>query len=162
MEVINFFRTASDHNMMIFDTDMKNDRRKKRFQFDSSWVKLEGAKEAVPVGWQISVEGSQMYQDLLIAGGCNWDSNLVNAIFVAEDAEKILQIKTLNPRKSDMWNYSFVANKKFSTCSATPLEPPAVPPIRSENRCMRQELRAHEGVGHSAIRDHRGLRGGPR
>ncbi|GER57884.1 retinoic acid receptor beta [Striga asiatica] len=42
-------------------------------------------------------------KDLLIAGGCEWDVNLVIALFNEEDAHKILLIKSLNPRATDMW-----------------------------------------------------------
>ncbi|GER32750.1 RNA-directed DNA polymerase (reversetranscriptase)-related family protein [Striga asiatica] len=62
MEVSNFYRTASDHNVILIDTDKEIDRKHKRFVFNSSWLKLEGIQEAVENGWQGDVEGTAMYQ----------------------------------------------------------------------------------------------------
>ncbi|CAA0842854.1 Unknown protein, partial [Striga hermonthica] len=62
MEVANFYRTASDHNVLMMDTDMEVGRYKKRFAFDKLWAKVDGVQDAVTPGWQIAVEGSAMYQ----------------------------------------------------------------------------------------------------
>ncbi|GER28785.1 RNA-directed DNA polymerase-like protein [Striga asiatica] len=62
MKVINFYRTASDHNVLLFATEMEAGRGKKRFSFDKSWAMMEGVQEAIKAGWQVDVEGSYMYQ----------------------------------------------------------------------------------------------------
>ncbi|GER31074.1 RNA-directed DNA polymerase-like protein [Striga asiatica] len=62
MEVSNFFRTASDHNDILFDTEKDAFKHHRRFQFNSHWLKLQGIQEAVEAGWQGIVEGTAMYQ----------------------------------------------------------------------------------------------------
>ncbi|GER55493.1 DNAse I-like superfamily protein [Striga asiatica] len=62
MEASNYFRSASDHNVLLFDTELEINKRHKRFQFNSGWVEMEGVSEAVREGWQISVDGSALYQ----------------------------------------------------------------------------------------------------
>ncbi|CAA0833358.1 DNAse I-like superfamily protein, partial [Striga hermonthica] len=62
MEALNFYRTASDHNAIIFYTEVEVSCRRRRFVFDKSWVKQEGITDVVMEGWQVSVDGSQMYQ----------------------------------------------------------------------------------------------------
>ncbi|GER41558.1 peptide chain release factor 1, partial [Striga asiatica] len=62
MEASNYFRTASNHNVLFFYTEREVCRRHKRFQFNSSWVEMEGIQEAVKDGWQVRVEGSVMFQ----------------------------------------------------------------------------------------------------
>ncbi|GER41848.1 DNAse I-like superfamily protein [Striga asiatica] len=42
MEALNFYRTASDHNVILFYTDKELGKRHKRFQFSSSWAGMEG------------------------------------------------------------------------------------------------------------------------
>ncbi|GER40655.1 60 kDa chaperonin [Striga asiatica] len=61
MVVSNFYRSASSHNVILFDTEVEMEKRKKRFTFDSRWATMDGVQEAVVVGWDISVEGSQMF-----------------------------------------------------------------------------------------------------
>ncbi|GER38038.1 non-ltr retroelement reverse transcriptase, partial [Striga asiatica] len=56
------WRTASDHNVILFDTEKDAFKHHRRFQFNSHWLKLEGIQEAVEAGWQGIVEGTAMYQ----------------------------------------------------------------------------------------------------
>ncbi|GER55597.1 non-ltr retroelement reverse transcriptase [Striga asiatica] len=62
MVASNFYRSTSDHNVLLFDTDKQLERRHKRFQFSSQWANMEGVQDAVKDGWQVEVEGSAMYQ----------------------------------------------------------------------------------------------------
>ncbi|GER37384.1 tryptophan--tRNA ligase, partial [Striga asiatica] len=62
MEASNYYRSASDHNILFFDTDKEIDRRHKRFSFSSQWASLEGVQDAVQEGWNVQVEGSYMFQ----------------------------------------------------------------------------------------------------
>ncbi|CAA0823185.1 Unknown protein, partial [Striga hermonthica] len=62
MKVSNFYRSASDHNVILINTDTEVGKRRKRFLFDKAWVKMEGVTEAVKEGWQVEVEGSFMFQ----------------------------------------------------------------------------------------------------
>ncbi|GER37251.1 F8M12.22 protein [Striga asiatica] len=72
MEVSNFYRTASDHNVLLITTDTAVSRKRKMFLFDKQWIKMEGVQEAVKEGWNISVEGSRMFQALQgVMTSCN-------------------------------------------------------------------------------------------
>ncbi|GER51140.1 reverse transcriptase [Striga asiatica] len=62
MEVSNFYRNASDHNVMVFDTQEEVRNRQKRFLFDRGWVKLDGITEAVEQGWHEEVNGTEMFK----------------------------------------------------------------------------------------------------
>ncbi|GER39262.1 RNA-directed DNA polymerase (reversetranscriptase)-related family protein [Striga asiatica] len=64
---------------------------------------------------KLQIDGYMFWvKDLLCAGGSSWDVNLVQAQITAADADKILQIRHLNPRAEDIWKYSFVIKGKFS------------------------------------------------
>ncbi|CAA0823366.1 Unknown protein, partial [Striga hermonthica] len=62
MEVSNFYRCASDHNVILYDTEVEQRPARKRFIFDKNWVKLEGIEEAVEEGWGGECEGSDMFK----------------------------------------------------------------------------------------------------
>ncbi|GER29383.1 ATP-dependent Clp protease ATP-binding subunit ClpX [Striga asiatica] len=62
MEASNYYRSASDHNILFIDTDKEIARRHKRFSFSRQWAVLEGVQDAVQAGWTVQVEGSYMFQ----------------------------------------------------------------------------------------------------
>ncbi|CAA0810987.1 Unknown protein, partial [Striga hermonthica] len=62
MEVSNFFRSASDHNVILYDTEMELQSSRRRFVFDRNWLKMEGIEEAVAKGWEMDSEGSEMFK----------------------------------------------------------------------------------------------------
>ncbi|GER33805.1 non-LTR retroelement reverse transcriptase-like protein, partial [Striga asiatica] len=57
-----FRECASDHNVLLFDTEVEIVTARKRFMFDSNWIKLEGISEAVEKGWLGDIEGSEMFK----------------------------------------------------------------------------------------------------
>ncbi|CAA0828925.1 Ribonuclease H-like superfamily protein [Striga hermonthica] len=79
---------------------------------DHKWVPgIIGGKPSL----RVQIDGQMfLVQDLILAGGCGWDENLVKALFLEEDADRILQINSLDPRLADQWNCSFVDKGKFS------------------------------------------------
>ncbi|GER46492.1 aldolase superfamily protein [Striga asiatica] len=52
------------------------------------------------------------------AGGMYWDGNLITALFSEEDAGKIMQINSLNPRAEDKKQCDLVDKGKFSVKKA--------------------------------------------
>ncbi|CAA0841410.1 Unknown protein [Striga hermonthica] len=51
-----------------------------------------------------------------LAGGAQWDINLIKALFSEDDAEKIMRIKTLNPRAKDQWQCNSLAKGRELVC----------------------------------------------
>ncbi|CAA0807084.1 Unknown protein [Striga hermonthica] len=62
MEVSNFFRSESDHNVILYDTEIELQSSRRRFVFDRNWLKMEGIEEAVAKGWEMDSEGSEMFK----------------------------------------------------------------------------------------------------
>ncbi|GER43977.1 protein ycf2 [Striga asiatica] len=74
---------------------------------EMNWVPgLNGKKPEL----RTEVDGSLFWvKDLILAGGVNWDTTLVRALFTETDADRILQIKTLNPR---VWTMGLIGYGK--------------------------------------------------
>ncbi|GER43782.1 succinyl-CoA:3-ketoacid coenzyme A transferase 2B, partial [Striga asiatica] len=128
-----WIRSASDHNVILIDIDKELVDKKKRFMFDSRWIKMEAVELAVTEGWKVDRDGTPMYQvqqrlkrtrmsllawskpvrDLMCDGGKRWDDRLVRALFKQDDADEILKIKGLNPLTDDLW-IVLLPRKEFS------------------------------------------------
>ncbi|GER47993.1 Arf-GAP with GTPase, partial [Striga asiatica] len=68
---------------------------------------------------KVGIDGNLFrVKDLLMAGGVQWDGTLVRALFSEEDAEKILQINSLNPRTDDKRHCDLADKGKFSVKKA--------------------------------------------
>ncbi|GER49920.1 hydroxyacylglutathione hydrolase [Striga asiatica] len=76
-----------------------------------NWVLgIQGGKPQL----RVQIDGHLFcVKDLLVAGGCGWDEAIVKTLFEEEPAVKILQIKSLNPRASDIWGCSFLSKGSF-------------------------------------------------
>lgn len=57
-----FEKHSFDHMMLLLDTNPNQPKRKIRFISDNRWSKRPGCSEVVKDSWQITVEGSRMYQ----------------------------------------------------------------------------------------------------
>ncbi|GER37118.1 RNA-directed DNA polymerase (reversetranscriptase)-related family protein [Striga asiatica] len=61
--VLNIFRGASDHYMLILQEEPGQYlHKKKRFYFDKRWLKVEGVKDVVKAAWEIPKSGTPMHQ----------------------------------------------------------------------------------------------------
>ena len=53
---------ASDHSMLILETQKEKRKRKKRFQFDKRWLQHKEVENVVRDAWNIPSEGTRWYQ----------------------------------------------------------------------------------------------------
>ncbi|GER41012.1 DNAse I-like superfamily protein [Striga asiatica] len=61
-KVINVFRSASDHNLLVLHSGTSENHRKQAFCFDKRWLKLPGIKEEIRAAWNQPVHGSPMFK----------------------------------------------------------------------------------------------------
>lgn len=55
-------KTASDHNLLMVDTDPAVERKKGRFYFDKRWLHKAGIEELISKAWGTKCIGSTMFQ----------------------------------------------------------------------------------------------------
>ncbi|XP_071921866.1 uncharacterized protein [Coffea arabica] len=53
---------ASDHSMLVLDTQKVRKKWKKRFQFDKRWLQQDGIKEVVKEAWNIPCDGTRWFK----------------------------------------------------------------------------------------------------
>ncbi|CAA0806592.1 Unknown protein [Striga hermonthica] len=68
---------------------------------------------------KVQIDGHVFWvKNLMTAGGCSWDETIVKVPFEDADAQKIVQIKSLNPRTNDQWKCLFLSKGSFSVRNA--------------------------------------------
>ncbi|GER27744.1 DNAse I-like superfamily protein [Striga asiatica] len=60
-KVLNLYRSASDHGMLILDSDGQQQKKPRRFSFDKRWIKMEGCKETIEAAWDRTHFGTPMF-----------------------------------------------------------------------------------------------------
>ena len=53
---------ASDHSMLLLDTNPGIERKKKRFYFDKRWLQKEGIQQVVEQAWNREEQGSKLFK----------------------------------------------------------------------------------------------------
>ncbi|XP_027158428.1 uncharacterized protein LOC113760053 [Coffea eugenioides] len=53
---------ASDHSMLLLETEKKRKRWKKRFQFDKRWLQHDDIVEVVKKAWDVQCEGTKWFK----------------------------------------------------------------------------------------------------
>ncbi|GER50549.1 DNA recombination protein RmuC homolog [Striga asiatica] len=103
---------SSDHFMILLSTNENASTYKKRFYFDTRWVKEEGFTSTVEKAWNLDKDLSddlyaiqeriknvrvsllklrlKKVSDLLNADGSSWDKDLIDQSFSPEEASLIL------------------------------------------------------------------------
>lgn len=61
-EVLHVIKQASDHAMLVMDTQPQRIRTRSRFIFDSRWANMQGAEELVRETWEQPVQGSRQFK----------------------------------------------------------------------------------------------------
>ncbi|GER50778.1 ferrochelatase-2 [Striga asiatica] len=61
-KVINIFRSASDHNLLLLHTGTPQENKKRQFCFDKRWLKKPGIKEEIQRAWSQPADGSPMFR----------------------------------------------------------------------------------------------------
>lgn len=65
-------KQASDHSLLLLDTNSEGRKSKRRFYFDQRWLSKEGIEEVVRNAWEAECIGSPMFQVASKSRGAGW------------------------------------------------------------------------------------------
>ncbi|XP_027182324.1 uncharacterized protein LOC113780749 [Coffea eugenioides] len=84
---------ASDHSILILDTNPNQRKSKRRFYFDQRWARNEDSKGIIKTAWGIEQKGSRMFKVMRKIRECRMVLLVWNKKLKMNSGKKITQIK---------------------------------------------------------------------